>query len=179
MDSASPCHAEAYNLAFAGVEIKSQPYVMAFFRRSLSMECFGFFIAAVAIGVVVFFLVLKPLADAQNEVKAAYLESLEKLKGDPHNPDLREATLLLGRTYAAAARNMKDMGGAVTIFDEVALMNDINAACARAGTKITLEEGQRKPSVEERLAKLEGLRSKQIISEQEYQSRRQQIVDEL
>ncbi len=110
-----------------------------------------------------------------NQAKQAYIESLGKLKCDPHNPELREQTLALGRSYANNARKLKG----VALFDEVALMNDINAACARAGSKVMIEVDKRKPSVEKRLAKLEDLRSKQIISEQEYQLRRQQILDEL
>ena len=35
--------------------------------------------------------------NARSEAKQAYLESLEKLKRDPENPDLREQTLALGR----------------------------------------------------------------------------------
>src|SRR5262245_37000715 len=107
--------------------------------------------------------------------RRAYLESLEKLKRHPHDPDLREATLALGRRYANMTRNMKSG----TLFDEMALMNDINAACARAGSRVTIEADRRTPSLEERLSKLEDLRSKRLISEQEYQSRRQQILSEL
>jgi hypothetical protein len=106
---------------------------------------------------------------ARDEAKQAYLGSLEKLKHDPQNPDLREQTLALGRAYARKG---------VVGFDEVALMNDINAACARAATNVPAE-GQSKPPVEERLAKLDELRSKQLVSEEEYQTRRKQILDEL
>jgi hypothetical protein len=112
---------------------------------------------------------------AQNRAKEAYLASLEKLKRDPHNPDLREDTLALGRKYANLARNRRG----VALFDEVALMNDINAACARAGSKVKIEADHRRPSVEERLANLDGLWAKRLISEQEYRARREQILDEI
>ena len=63
-------------------------------------------------------------------------------------------------------------------FDEIALMNDINAACARAESKVATGENA-KPSIEVRLAKLDELRSRQLITEQEYQSRRMQILEEV
>jgi hypothetical protein len=62
------------------------------------------------------------------QVRKAYEDALLKLKKDPNNPDLRESALKLGRTYADLARGSDGR----SIFDEVALMNDINAACARA-----------------------------------------------
>jgi hypothetical protein len=64
----------------------------------------------------------------QSKAKKAYQASLRRLKRDPNNPDLREAALRLGRKYSNLLRtyNVK------TAFDETALMNDINAACARA-----------------------------------------------
>ena len=61
--------------------------------------------------------------------KKAYQHGLERLKHDPHNPDRRLETLTLGREYANLARS----GEGVMIFDEVAIMNEINAACAGAG----------------------------------------------
>jgi hypothetical protein len=108
--------------------------------------------------------------NARSEAKQAYLESLEKLKRDPQNPDLREQTLALGRAYA-----LKGVPG----FDEVALMNDINAACARTVNQVGAQEVAKKPSVEERLAKLDELRAKSLITEQEHQSRRKEILEEL
>jgi hypothetical protein len=113
----------------------------------------------------------------------AYQNSLSKLKTDPHNPDLRQHTLNLGRQYAAAARS----NGRVALFDEVALMNDINAACARVGSTqgLTPESGHRsqvdspKSTVGDRLETLEALRLKSLISEEEYQSRRTEIIKEL
>ena len=135
------------------------------------MECWIVFVSIVVVAVA---LGVGQLI-ALNHAKQAYLESLGELRLDPHNPDLRETCLALGREYAKAARKMKG----IALFDEVALMNDINAACARAGSRVTIEEDSRRPSVEDRLAKLEDLMSKGMISEQEYESRRQRILDEL
>ncbi len=93
------------------------PYILA--------GCFLFFIIGLLVAIA--------NAAAQREAAAAlklaekdHLESLNVLKQDPHNPDARERTLAKGRVYATRARS----GAGVNLFDEVALMNDINAACA-------------------------------------------------
>jgi hypothetical protein len=109
------------------------------------------------------------------QAKASYQASLSKLKSNPTNADLRQRTLELGRIYSNLTRKKRG----VTLFDEVALMNDISAACAGAtfvspnmGTSAT-------PSIEKRLSKLAELRSKGLIDEQEYNSKRQKIIDEV
>lgn len=66
-----------------------------------------------------------------NEAKVKYYSSLEKVKNKPTSPDLRQETLELGRAYARLTREQKQE----TIFDEVVLLNDINAACAAAGVQ--------------------------------------------
>ncbi len=120
--------------------------------------------------------------EAYQQARQAYVDSLEELKRDPQNPDLREQTLALGRQYSARADVCLQSGppiSGVTGFDEVALMNDINAACARAGGRVAGREEGPQPSLEARLAKLDELRSKQLITEQEYQTRRLQILQEI
>lgn len=112
---------------------------------------------------------------ALQRAKTAYLESLEALKRDPHNPELREFALVLGRKYVAAAQKVSSL----TAFDELSLMNDINAACARAGSKVTIETDRRNPTLEERLANLDGIREKGLITQEEYQRQRQRILDNL
>jgi len=62
------------------------------------------------------------------EALEAYRISLARLKADPRNADLRKHTLALGRIYSNLMRDNKGQ----TVFDEVALMNDISAACAGA-----------------------------------------------
>jgi hypothetical protein len=104
-----------------------------------------------------------------------YRDSLERLKRDPHNPDLRETTLVLGRRYASITRGSK----LVTVFDEVALMNDINAACARAGTQVPASRENSEADIEARLKKLERLLSQGLITQDEFRSRRQAILDEV
>jgi len=56
------------------------------------------------------------------EAKKVYGASLTALKLDPTNAELRQVTLELGRKYSNLTRN----GKGVALFDEVALMNDLN-----------------------------------------------------
>ncbi|HKO55430.1 MAG TPA: SHOCT domain-containing protein [Thermoanaerobaculia bacterium] len=112
-------------------------------------------------------------ANARERARRAYQEALERLRRNPANPDLRGETLRLGRAYSNLTRNRRG----VTLFDEVALMNDINAACAAA-----FQPPKPLPpteSVETRMAKLNDLRSKGLIDDAEYAERRQQIVSEI
>lgn len=67
-------------------------------------------------------------AQRKARAKKAYEGSLAKLKREPNDPDLRAKALQLGRHYSNLLRDSKGR----TMFDEVAIMNDINAACARA-----------------------------------------------
>ncbi len=105
---------------------------------------------------------------SRSAAKQAYLDSLERLKRDPQNADLREQVLSLGRAYAR-------LGGC----DEVSLMNDINAACARAASHPAPVGPAGKTTVEARLAKLDELRGKGLITDHECQTRRKQILDEV
>jgi hypothetical protein len=107
------------------------------------------------------------LAEAQEK----YYESLEKLKSEPTNADLKQNTLQLGREYSEATRQFEG-DGRITIYDEIALMNDINAACAAAGAMSS-------QTIEERLSKLSELKEKNLISEQEYEEKRLKILDEI
>jgi hypothetical protein len=115
--------------------------------------------------------------EALAQARAAYQDSLTKLKSNPTNANLRQQTLQFGRAYSNLTRNKKG----VTIFDEVALSNDINAACAGA-TFVPQQQTSSEPvspSTEQRLAKLADLKSKGLIDEQEYISSRQKILDEI
>jgi hypothetical protein len=62
--------------------------------------------------------------DARAKAQAAYQASLQALTNDPTNPELPQRTLELGRAYSRITRRSRS----VTIFDELALLNDINAA---------------------------------------------------
>lgn len=60
----------------------------------------------------------------------------------------------------------------------MALMNDINAACA-AATFSKPVTGVSASIVEERLTKLLKLKSKNLITVEEYEQRRQKILDDI
>ncbi len=121
---------------------------------------------------------------ALRESKQNYLDSLEELKHNPTNANLRQRTLELGRYYSNLTRDQKG----VTIFDEVALSNDIGAACAAAGS-VTSDSVDSKPlkniaasskwSIEERLTNLSELKAKGLIDDQEYATKRARILDEV
>src|SRR5687767_8210894 len=55
--------------------------------------------------------------------KEQYIESLNRLKLSPLDPDLRTETLRLGRRYSDLTR----MCQGVTVYDELAIRNDIDA----------------------------------------------------
>lgn len=116
----------------------------------------------------------KAAQQAKEKARGAYQESLAKLKLDPSNPNLRQETLRLGREYSNLTRDQKG----VTVFDEVALSNDINAACAGAAVPrqpIAPAAG----SVEERLQKLSSLKAQGLVSEAEYEESRRRILSEV
>lgn len=121
---------------------------------------------------------LKAIRDEEirqlNAAKNAYFDALRRLKANPTSADLRESTLQLGRKYSNLTRNK----GGVTVYDEVALSNDINAACAGAATLVDNRPTQSQ-TIESRLRKLGELKSQGLIDEQEYAARREKILDEV
>ncbi len=118
--------------------------------------------------------VISPSAvETYNRARQAYRNALDALKAKPADPDLRQRALAAGRLVAALSRKTKG----VTLFDEVALSNDIAAACAAASAASAPQATQ--PDVQERLRKLDDLRLASLISEDEYQTKRQQILADL
>lgn len=80
----------------------------------------------------------------------------------------------MGRTYSNLTRDNKG----VTIFDDVALSNDINAACAAAGAPQT-QNAAAPHSVDSRLSRLVDLHRKGLIDDGELQAQRSRILREL
>jgi hypothetical protein len=108
--------------------------------------------------------------------RAAYEAGLNELKKHPTNADLKQRALALGRSYSNLTRNKKG----VAMFDEIAVMNDINAATAGA----TAQQPQPGPTptrgtVQERLTQLDQLRTQGVINEQEWQTRKAAILEDL
>lgn len=111
---------------------------------------------------------------AIQKARLAYLKSLAALKSRPTDADLKQHTLALGRAYSNLTRDKKGN----TLFDEVALMNDINAACAAAtGHGSGASTGI--STVEERLRVLNDLRAKGLIDDAEFAQRRSEILSSI
>ncbi len=104
-----------------------------------------------------------------------YEAALLELKRTPTDSDIRQITLEFGREYAKLLRDNKQ----ATVFDEVALMNDLNAIGGGHVVSDTLGKKPMDRGVEERLGTLEDLRSKKLISEEEYRKRREDILNQI
>lgn len=103
----------------------------------------------------------------------AYQRHLSELRANPSSPDLKTRTLAAGRAYAAVTRE----GKGATVFDEVALANDIQAACAAATSPAA--QATSTLSIEERLHRIEGLHKRGLITDDEYQAKRRELLAEL
>lgn len=116
-------------------------------------------------------------AAALEKAKKDYHNSLQALTQDPANAPLKQQTLALGRVYANLTRNKKG----VAMYDEVAMGNDINAACAGAMYAQAAPVSARAAvsGVEERLASLQNLQAKGLISDAEFHERRNAILSSI
>ena len=108
--------------------------------------------------------------------KNKYQSSLDSLKKNPTNPDIKQKPLQFGREFAEVIRQFQGTNG-VTLFDEVALMNDVNAACA--GATISSSRETIATTIEQRLVTLTELKEMGLLKEQEYEERRRKILDEI
>jgi hypothetical protein len=105
----------------------------------------------------------------RDKIFKEYRQSLSELRNNPNNAALKERTIMLGRAFSDLTLD-KNLNRK---FDELALMNEINAV---SGVKPNPAPAQ---SVEFRLKQLEDLRSKQLITDSEYISRRQKLINEI
>jgi hypothetical protein len=111
---------------------------------------------------------------ALERARDEYRRSITRLKQEPTNADRKQEALALGRVYSNMTRERKG----VTLFDEIALLNDINAACAAAS--VSQHVAAIPPqSVEERLRVLVQLRDGAMIDETEYDKQRRQILESI
>ena len=139
------------------------------------MECVGIFVVIfliVGAGIVV---VAYQHNVSREAAKKAYHKSLSRLRNNPNNASQRQETLELGRVYSNLTRNNQG----ITVFDEVALKNDIDAACAGAVTTARSAQQLDGKSVPERLASLDELRKSSMITDAEYNERRKRILDSI
>ncbi|HRH40476.1 MAG TPA: hypothetical protein PKY82_02440 [Pyrinomonadaceae bacterium] len=103
-----------------------------------------------------------------------YQQSLSRLRTNPNDAELKQRTITLGRTYSNLTRNKN---GDIA-FDEMALMNEINAACANA-QPVQFQNSTTKSTIQERLLQLQKLKEQNLLSDNEYNARRQQILNEI
>jgi hypothetical protein len=134
-------------------------------------------IIVIVVGTVIYSWIQKANAiAAAKKAYLQYLQSLSELKSAPTNADLKLRTLALGRTYSNLTRDTKGN----TLFDEVALMNDINAACAAAtANSYAAHAPSAGTTVEDRLRTLGNLRTKGLIDETEFAKRRSEILSSI
>lgn len=114
------------------------------------------------------------IADIRRE---RYQHALNALKHNPTNPDLHTHALQMGREYAESTR----AEGVVTLFDETALANDIRAVTANAAQVSTIDNTQSRPaqaaSLDERIAALLKLKAAGLLSDAEFEQKRQALID--
>jgi len=118
---------------------------------------------------------MQKIAKMTEAAKTAYEESLARLRKDPNNASLRHETLKLGRAFSYLTRNQTG----VPIYAEVAIKNDIDAACAGAVMMAKPEEQTERETVKQRIANLDELREAGMISDVEYNERRKRILDSI
>ena len=109
-------------------------------------------------------------SNKMEEAKKAYYRSLEKLINNPTNMNIRQEMLYLGRVYLKLTN--------ASVFNEMALMNDFNAATASV-VEIKESEEYSNDSIEARLQKLTRLMENGLLTEDEFQSKRKDILDEI
>jgi hypothetical protein len=135
---------------------------------------------------------VKAAADrkAIEAARYAYQEALTDLKKHPADPNKKQHALTLGRTYSNLTRNKRG----VTIFDEMAVMNDLNAATAHAYQAAPSPTSYVPPTAPaaytpasstqtldpaERLRKLDDLKTQGLINAEEHAARRAKILEDL
>ena len=115
-------------------------------------------------------------AVARSQAKAAYQQALAILERNPTDGGARKRALRLGRAYSNLMRD----GEGETLFDEVAVRNDMDAV---SGGKTEIVGGTpprshaAPPALENRLADLKNFRDNGLISEEEYAAKRRGILD--
>jgi hypothetical protein len=118
------------------------------------------------------------------QLKEAYENSLTNLRNRPTDPDLHEKTLRAGRAYANATRNK----AGVTLFDETALANDIRAVTANASQNVSykpthtpapVQVKSKTESINERIAALQKFREADMLSDEEFEQKRKEILDSI
>lgn len=100
---------------------------------------------------------------AARTAEQAYRAALRELRTQPASPEHKARALQLGRTYSNLTRNQSG----VTVYDEMAIANDIAGATAGAAQAAPAAPASA-DAVSERLKRIDELRTKGIISDVEY-----------
>lgn len=140
------------------------------------MDNFGVLLICVGIPVILLALWIYTTEQKKKQIEEArdnYRRALEKLREKPASNDLRESALKYGRYYVALASNYKG-----STFDEVGLLNDLNAIQAPVAAQVASAEPSQR-DVKARLDKLALLHNDGVITKEEYETRRSQILSEL
>lgn len=138
----------------------------------------GFCYQIIIVAVFLIFLILnngKQKRKRIAEARKAYQDSLTKLKRDPTNMDLRQRVLEIGRQYVRIASD----GGQGTVFDEVSLLNDMNAIAGSEVSKPDHKTQIPNDDISARLKTLENLKAQGLIADDEYEKRRSAILDSI
>lgn len=145
------------------------------------MDQLGYIICMVVVIAVIFAILVanRRAADARaaalKQAYEAYQKALVDLRANPADPFYRQRALDAGRSYS----NLTREGKGVTIYDEVALSNDISAAAAGAVKAAVAAPSAPAASVQDRLKRLDDLKAAGTITDQEHAARRQKILEEL
>jgi hypothetical protein len=142
----------------------------------MSVEVFAllfvlFVVLAAIVGPLIYW-IIEGMALERSRV--AYNRWLDELRHNPDDTELREQAIWFGRRYIDVARKFQK-SGKLAVFDEFALMNDVNAACARGQHSAASEPFP----IEIRLERLKHLHGQGLITDAEYQRQRQRILDEI
>lgn len=100
--------------------------------------------------------------------RSSYEAALSTLRTNPSDPMLRSDALSKGRIFSDLSRNSEG----VTLYDEVALKNDLDAAAAAASRPVV-------QTPEERLRTLDDLRDKGLLTPDEHAVRRAEIIGQI
>ena len=126
--------------------------------------------AGVILGVLFWVIIIGVLiwaANLKSKKKKAYLNALQELKQNPNDPNLHEKVLKLGRRCFG----LKVHPEGKTQFGEVALMNDINAACAGRTVKVevTNPHAFSGKSVAQEIEELRQLCTEGVLTDEEFE----------
>lgn len=139
------------------------------------MLCITVIVVAIVAILVVRGNAAKERQEALSDAKFRYDKALAELKRDPTSAARRQHALEQGRAYAALSRESKG----TTIFDEMALKNDLDAATAGAAAAAPAVSTPPSPvpSIADRLRQLDELRAQNLITDEEHQARRAKILE--